>query len=78
MYCLIRVCHVCHTTITFFFFLNASQNTLGCCLLILFNSILLTHLSLETPKKVFGKQCRPDQMLQNGASDQGLHCLQIV
>ena len=31
---------------------------------------ILTHCSLETPKRVIGKQ--------NVASDQGLHCLQIV
>ena len=30
----------------------------------------LTHCSLETPKRVIDKQ--------NAASDQGLHCLQIV
>ena len=34
------------------------------------NIYWLTHCSLETPKRVFGKQ--------NAASDQGLHCLQTV
>ena len=38
----------------------------------------VTHYSLETPKRVIGKHADPDQMLQNAASDQGLHCLQIV
>ena len=44
----------------------------------------LTHCSRETRKRVTGKQFRPrsdawsDQMLWNVASDQGLHCLQIV
>ena len=33
--------------------------------------MLLTHCSLEIPKRVIGKK-------QNAASDQGLHCLQIV
>ena len=43
----------------------------------------LTHCSLDTPKRLIGKQCRPrsdaaEQMLQNRPSDQGLHCLQVV
>ena len=33
---------------------------------------LLTHCSLETPKRVIGKQCRPR------SDAEGLHCLQIV
>ena len=55
---------------------------------------LWTHWRLVTAKRVTGKQCRPisdtaergiwsgsplfDQTLQNTASNQGLHCLQIV
>ena len=38
----------------------------------------LTHCSLETPKRVTGKSADQDQMPQNAASDQGLHCLQTV
>ena len=38
----------------------------------------LTHFSLETPKSVIGNSADPDQMLQNGTSDQGHHCLQTV
>ena len=43
----------------------------------------LTHCSQETRKRVTGKprvanSADPDQTLQNAASDQGLHCLQIV
>ena len=34
----------------------------------------LTHSYLETRKMVIDKQCRPDQMPHNVASDQGLHC----
>ena len=37
----------------------------------------LTHCSLETHKKVIGKQCRPRSDAPNVASDQGLHFLQI-
>ena len=35
----------------------------------------LTHLCLVSHKRDISKQCRPDQMPQNAASDQGLHCL---
>ena len=35
----------------------------------------LTHCSLETPKRVIGKQGRPDA--SEWASDQGLRSLQI-
>ena len=38
----------------------------------------LTHCSLETPKRVFSKQSRPRSDAADAASDQGLHCLQIV
>ena len=37
----------------------------------------LTHFSLETPKVYLTNNDNPDQMPQNAASDQGLHCLQI-
>ena len=40
--------------------------------------ILLTHCSLETPKRVLANSADPDQTQQNPASGQGLHCLQIV
>ena len=40
--------------------------------------ILLTHCSRETRKRVLGNSADPDQTPQNAASDQGLHCLQIV
>ena len=40
--------------------------------------ILLTHCSLETPKKLIDQQCRPRSDAQNVASDQGLHCLQLI
>ena len=45
------------------------------------SDFLLTHSYLETRKRVIGKQCRPDQMSHNVASDhyvasdQGIHCL---
>ena len=39
---------------------------------------ILTHCSLETPKKVMANSADQDQTAQNVASDQGLHCLQIV
>ena len=38
----------------------------------------LNHCSLETPKRVLANRADPDQTPQNAASDQGLHCLQIV
>ena len=37
----------------------------------------LTHCSLETPKSVVGKQCKPRSDAAEVASDQGLLCLQI-
>ena len=40
--------------------------------------ITLTHCSRETVKGYLANSADPDQMLQNAASDQGLHCLQIV
>ena len=39
---------------------------------------VLTHCSRETRKRVLSKQCRPRSDAENAASDQGLHCLQIV
>ena len=47
---------------------------------------ILTHFSLETPKRVLGKHltdktlqnAASDKMPQNAASDQGLHFLKIV
>ena len=38
----------------------------------------LTHCRLETPKRIIGKQYRPRSDAAEQASDQGLHCLQIV
>ena len=40
----------------------------------------LTHCSLETPKRIIGKHCRPrsDAAERSAAFDQGLHCLKIV
>ena len=37
---------------------------------------MLTHCSRETRKRA--NSADPDQTPQNAASDQGLHCLQIV
>ena len=37
----------------------------------------LAHFCQETPKRVIGNCADPIQMLQNEASNQGLHCLQI-
>ena len=37
-----------------------------------------THFSLETHKRVIGKQCRPRSDMPNVASDQSLHCLQTI
>ena len=37
--------------------------------------LLLTHFSLETPKRVFANSAESDQTMQNVPSDQGLHCL---
>ena len=42
------------------------------------NATLLTHCSRDTHKRDLENSADPDQMLQNAASDQGLHCLQIV
>ena len=39
---------------------------------------LLTHCSLEIPKGVIDKWCRSRSDAAVAASDQGLHCLQIV
>ena len=39
---------------------------------------VLTHWRLETPKRVTANSADLDQTPQNAASDQGLHCLQIV
>ena len=55
----------------------------GCNLRKKTNSVasVLRHFSLETTKRVIGKMADhadPDQIPQNVASDQGLHCLQIV
>ena len=36
------------------------------------------YCSLETLKRVIGKQCRPRSDAHNAASDQGPRCLQIV
>ena len=36
---------------------------------------LLNLCILETPKGYFGKQLRPDEMLQNVVFHQGLHCM---
>ena len=33
---------------------------------------------VDTPKRVVDNSTEPDQTPQNEASDQGLHCLQIV
>ena len=39
----------------------------------------LTHCTLKTPKLVIlAKSAEPDQTPQHDASDQGLHCSQIV
>ena len=39
----------------------------------------LTNCNLETPKRVINKQYRPrSDAADSAASDQGLHCLQIV
>ena len=37
----------------------------------------LNHCSRETRKRIMVNSADPDQMPQNAASDQGLHCLQI-
>ena len=39
---------------------------------------ILTHCSLETPKRVLANIADPDQTPQNAEFDQGLHCLKIV
>ena len=39
---------------------------------------LLTHCSRKTPKEYLANSADPDQTPQNAASDQGLHCLQIL
>ena len=41
-------------------------------------SLYLTHCSRETSKMVTGNSADPDQMPHYAASDQGLHCLQII
>ena len=38
----------------------------------------LTHFSLEIPERVLANNADPDQMPQNAASDQHVHCLQSV
>ena len=38
----------------------------------------LTHFNLEPHKSVIDNSAYLDQTPQNAASDQGLHCLQIV
>ena len=40
--------------------------------------ITLTHFSLETPKRVTGKQCRSRSDPQHVASNQDLQCFQIT
>ena len=42
------------------------------------HSNVLTHYSLETPKRVIGNSAHEDQTPQDAAPDQGLHCLQTV
>ena len=39
---------------------------------------MISHCSGETPERVIANSADPDQTLQNAASDQGLHFLQIV
>ena len=41
-------------------------------------SLHLTHCSLETLKGYLAYSADPDQMLQNVAPDQDIHCLQVV
>ena len=38
----------------------------------------LTHLRLVSTKGTLANSGDPDQMPQNAASDQGLHCLHLV
>ena len=50
---------------------NARMNTL-------INVAFIAHCSLDTPKRVTGKQWRPRSVSQNVASDQSIHYLKIV
>ena len=40
--------------------------------------MMLIYLCLASHKRYTGKQCGPNQMPQNAASDQGVHCLLFV
>ena len=40
-----------------------------------FKNAHLTRFSLESPKRVIGKQCRPRSDVAEPVSDQDLHCL---
>ena len=45
------------------------------CCVVMRHQNYLTNLCIASYEKNFGKSADPDQAPQNGASDQGLHCL---
>ena len=42
------------------------------------NSAEINHCNRETPKRQLANSTDTDEMPENAASEQGLHCLQIV